>query len=69
MEVEGNPNVQTRVRFQPPKAETLDDFIDMVNTITSMPVVSGIPTACDAQPVIRTDADLPVITGHYVPSI
>ena len=69
MEVEGNPNVQTRVRFQPQKQESIDDFIDMANTVTAMPVVAAIPTVCEAAPGIRTYADLPLITGHYVPNI
>ena len=69
MEVEGNPNVQTRVRFRPQRAESVDDFIDMANTITAMPVVSAIPTVCEAPAGIRTYADLPLITGHYVPSL
>jgi hypothetical protein len=34
-----------------------------------MPVVSAIPTVCEAATGIRTYADLPLITGHYVPSI
>ena len=69
MEVEGNPNVQTRVRFRPQKAERIEDFIDMANVVTAMPVVSSIPTVCGAPAGIRTYADLPLITGHYVPSI
>ncbi|MDP6978996.1 MAG: TetR family transcriptional regulator [Myxococcota bacterium] len=44
----------------------LDDFIDMTNIVTAMPVVSAIPTVCTAEPGIRTYADLPLITGHYV---
>lgn len=67
MEVEGNPNVQTRVRFRPQKQGRLEDYLDMSNTITSMPVVAAIPTVCAAQPGIRTYADLPLITGHYSP--
>lgn len=67
MEVEGNPNVRTRVQFRPQKQESIDDFIDMANTVTAMPVVAAIPTVCDAAPGIRTYADLPLVTGHYVP--
>lgn len=67
MEVEGNPNVQTRVTFRPERQESIDDFIDMANTVTAMPVVAAIPTVCAAEPGIRTYADLPLITGHYVP--
>ncbi len=68
MEVEGNPNVQTRVRFHPQKQGRLEDYLDMSNTITSMPVVAAIPTVCAAEPGIRTYTDLPLITGHYSPS-
>ena len=67
MEVEGNPNVQTRVRFRPQKQGRLEDYLDMSNTITSMPVVAAIPTVCAAAPGIRTYADLPLITGQYTP--
>ena len=69
MKVEGNPNVQTRVTFSPQKAERIEDYIDMSNTVTSMPIVSAIPTVCEAAAGIRTYADLPLITGHYVPNI
>ena len=69
MKVDGNPNVQTRVTFSPQVAERIEDFIDMANTVTSMPVVSAIPTVCEAAAGIRTYADLPLITGHYVPNI
>ena len=68
MKVDGNPNVETRVTFRPQVAERIEDFIDMANTVTSMPVVSAIPTVCDAAAGIRTYADLPLITGHYVPN-
>jgi hypothetical protein len=67
MKVEGNPNVETRVTFTPQVAERLEDYIDMSNTVTSMPIVSAIPTVCAAAAGIRTYADLPLITGHYVP--
>jgi hypothetical protein len=69
MEVEGSPNVQTRVRFRPQNPDRLEDYIDMANVITAMPVVSAIPTVCEAKSGIRTYADLPLITGQYVPSI
>lgn len=68
MEVEGNPNVQTRVRFRPEKQGRLEDYLDMSNTITSAPVVAAIPTVCAAAPGIRTYADLPLITGYYSPT-
>lgn len=67
MKVQGNPNVETRVTFSPQVAEKLEDYIDMSNTVTAMPIVSAIPTVCEAAAGIRTYADLPLITGHYVP--
>jgi len=69
MEVEGHPNVQTRVRFRPQNPDRIEDYIDMANVITATPVVSAIPTVCAAAAGIRTYADLPLITGQYVPSI
>lgn len=68
MEVEGNPNVQTRVRFRPQKEGRLEDYLDMSNTITAMPIVTAIPTVCEAKAGIRTYADLPLITGYYAPT-
>lgn len=66
MEVEGSPRVRTRVSFRPQKRDAgLDDYVDMANTITSMPVVAAIPAVCTAAPGIRTCADLPLITGRY----
>lgn len=68
MEVEGDPKVHTRVRFSPARrGGGLEDWIDMANTVTSLPVVAAIPAVCAAAPGIRTYADLPLITGRYVP--
>jgi hypothetical protein len=68
MEVEGDPNVHTRVRFTPAKRGAgLEDYVDMANTVTSMPVVAAIPAVCAAAPGIRTYADLPLITGRWTP--
>ena len=66
MEVEGSPRVRTRVTFRPQREGAgLDDYVDMANTLTSMPVVAAIPAVCAAAPGIRTYADLPLITGRY----
>jgi 4-hydroxy-tetrahydrodipicolinate reductase len=69
MEVEGNPNIRTRVTFAPPGVKTEDPKVggaDLAHTVTAMPVISAIPAVCDAAPGIRTYADLPLITGRYV---
>jgi hypothetical protein len=68
MEVEGNPNVRTRVSLLPARRGAgLEDYLDLSNTITAMPVVAAIPTVHAAPPGIRTYADLPLITGRYAP--
>ncbi|MBW2274637.1 MAG: dihydrodipicolinate reductase [Deltaproteobacteria bacterium] len=66
MEVHGNPNIHTRVRFSPSQ-EQIDSgrIADLANPVTAMPVVNAIPSVCDAAAGIRTYADLPLITGYY----
>jgi 4-hydroxy-tetrahydrodipicolinate reductase len=69
MEVEGNPNIRTRVTFSPSGLKTEDPKAggaDLANIVTAMPVISAIPAVCDAAPGIRTYADLPLVTGRYV---
>jgi hypothetical protein len=71
MEVEGNPNIRTRVTFAPSGLKMEDrkaGGADLANIVTSMPVINAIPAVCDAAPGIRTYADLPLITGRYVRS-
>ncbi len=71
MEVEGNPNIRTRVTFAPTGLKTKDPKAggaDLANTVTAMPVINAIPAVCDAAHGIRTYADLPLITGRYVKS-
>lgn len=68
MEVEGSPNVHTRVRFSPsPEQIASGRVADLANPLTAMPVVNAIPAVCAAAPGICTYADLPLITGRYVP--
>jgi hypothetical protein len=70
MQVEGNPNVQTRVTFSPAKRNAgLKDWVDMSNTVTAMPVVAAIPAVHAAAPGIRTYADLPLITTRWSPDV
>jgi hypothetical protein len=67
MEVEGSPNIQTRVKFSPsPEQIQSGRIADLANPVTAMPVVNAIPAVCGAEPGIRTYADLPLITGRYV---
>lgn len=68
MEVQGNPNIHTRVKFSPSQ-EQIDSgrIADLANPVTAMPVVNAIPAVCDAAAGIRTYADLPLITGRYSP--
>lgn len=67
MEVQGDPNIHTRVKFSPSQQQ-LDEgrITDIANPVTALPVVNAIPVVCDANAGIRTYADLPLITGHYV---
>jgi len=68
MEVEGNPNVHTRVKFSPSREQMQSGrMADLANPLTAMPVVNAIPAVCRAAPGIRTYADLPLITGRWVP--
>ncbi len=69
MEVEGNPNIRTRVTFSPSELKSDDPYAggaDLANQVTAMPVISAIPAVCDASAGIRTYADLPLITGRYI---
>jgi hypothetical protein len=69
MEVEGNPNIRTRVTFSPSEMKTKDPAAggaDLANQVTAMPVINAIPAVCDADPGVKTYADLPLIAGRYV---
>lgn len=67
MEVRGNPNIHTRVKFSPSQEQIESGRIaDLANPVTAMPVVNAIPAVCNAAAGIRTYADLPLITGRYV---
>jgi hypothetical protein len=66
MEVQGRPNIHTKVKFSPSQEQIKPGRIaDLANPITAMPVVNAIPAVCDAAPGVRTYADLPLITGRY----
>ncbi len=67
MEVEGDPNISTRVKFSPSETQIKEGRAeDLANAVTAMPVVSAIPAVCEAAPGIRTYADLPLIKPRYV---
>jgi len=69
MEVEGNPNIHTRVTFSPSDWATGDPArggADLANQVTAMPVINAIPAVCEAPAGIMTYADLPLICGRYV---
>lgn len=67
MEVIGSPIIRTRLSAVPASVEEAN--ADMTNPCTAMPVVNAIPAVCEAEPGIRTYADLPLITGRYVGSM
>ncbi|MFO8100956.1 MAG: dihydrodipicolinate reductase [Dehalococcoidia bacterium] len=69
MEVEGNPNIRTRVTFSPSTVNPQDrgaGGADLANQVTAMPVINAIPAVCAASAGIKTYADLPLIAGRYV---
>ena len=68
MEITGQPNLHTRMRFSPsPEQLASGRVADIAQPVTAMPCVNAIPVVCEAQPGIRTFADLPLITARYVP--
>jgi hypothetical protein len=68
MEVEGSPNIHTRVKFSPSREQIESGRVaDLANPITAMPVVNAIPAVCRAEPGIRTYADLPLVLARWVP--
>jgi len=72
MEVEGNPNIRTRVTFSPAEVDMQNPMAggaDLANQVTAMPVISAIPAVCKAGPGIKTYADLPLIAGQYIHSL
>ena len=67
MEVTGQPNLHTRMRFSPSKEQLASGRLaDLAQPVTAMPCVNAIPVVCEAAPGIRTFADLPLITARYV---
>lgn len=67
MEVQGNPDIHTRVTFAASETDPKSGGADVSNQVTATPVVNAIPAVCDAAPGIKTYADLPLIVGRYVP--
>ena len=66
MEVQGDPNIHTRVTFLPSTAQMQGGRpADLANVVTAMPVINAIGAVCEAKAGIRTYADLPLIRPHY----
>ena len=71
VEVQGRPNVRTKLSISPPAdfvASSMIDYMVLGMIITAMPAINAIPAVCDAKPGIVTYVDLPLITGRgFVP--
>ena len=66
MQIEGDPNIHTRVKFIPSERQMQGGRpADLANVVTAMPVVNAIPVVCAAAAGIRTYADLPLIKPYY----
>lgn len=72
VEVEGRPNVRTKLEVRPPRdfvARSFGDYMVLGMIITAMPAINAIPAVCAARPGIVTYVDLPLIaTRGFVPS-
>lgn len=66
MDVEGDPNIHTRVKFSPSQQQIDSGTVkDLANPVTAMPVVNAIEAVCRAAPGIKTYADLELIRPRY----
>jgi hypothetical protein len=66
VEIEGQPNVRTKLEIAPPKdfrATSFKDYMVLGMIITGMPAVHAIPAVVAARPGIVTYADLPLVTA------
>ena len=66
MFVDGTPGIQTEMKEIPPDPNDGAAVAAMGDQVTATPVVNAIPAICAAPPGIRSYADLPLITGHYI---
>ena len=67
VEVEGRPNVRTKVEITPPAdfvATSFADYMVLGMIITAMPAVDAIPAVVAAAPGIATYADLPLVAAR-----
>jgi 2,4-diaminopentanoate dehydrogenase len=71
VEVQGMPNVRTKLTIAPPVdfvAHSMIDYMVLGMIITSLPAINAIPAVCAAKPGIVTYVDLPLITARgFVP--
>jgi hypothetical protein len=72
VEIEGRPNVRTKLTIAPPAdfvAHSMIDYMVLGMIITALPAINAIPAVCDAKPGIVTYVDLPLIASRgFVPS-
>ena len=69
--IDGRPTVNMQVGFLPPpdmiaSAKTLDDFFVLGHIMTAMPPIHAIAAVVDAEPGIKTYADLPLMLPRGV---
>ncbi len=67
VEIEGRPNVRTKVEITPPAdfvATSFADYMVLGMIITAMPALDAIPAVVAAAPGIATYADLPLVAAR-----
>ena len=67
VEIQGMPTLRLRTEIRPPKdfvARSAEDWMQLGMIITGLPAVHAIPAVCEAEPGIRTYADLPLVTAR-----
>ena len=67
VDVQGMPNVRTKLTIAPPHdfvATSMIDYMVLGMVITSLPAINAIPAVCAARPGIVTYLDLPLITAR-----
>lgn len=67
VDVQGMPNVRTKLTIAPPHdfvATSMIDYMVHGMVITSLPAINAIPAVCAARPGIVTYLDLPLITAR-----
>ncbi len=67
VDVQGMPNVRTKLTIAPPHdfvATSMIDYMVLGMVITSLPAINAIPAVCAARPGIVSYLDLPLITAR-----